>query len=167
MAIINKEIPFPYISARNPDTTPPEEFLNEPEKGGNCELMVQAFVSARGFKLPRLRSSELYEDTEYTMRVRDLSQVETGDIIGLRPEKKKDFRGVHEGMIWVDNEGEIYIVHNAKHLGHARIEPLGEALVFPQHEAIAWIKRPIVEDPSLLQSDKLRELGFDILARKV
>lgn len=167
MAIFNKEIFYPYDISRNPKTTSPAEFLDNPEKGGNCELMVQAIVSARGFILPRLRSSEIYEDTEYTEKIGNIFLSETGDIVGLKARNKKDFHGIHIGIILIDNDGEIHLVHNTKHMGRAMIEPIAEAIQYPQHDTIAWIKRPMKEDPSLLQSERLKEMGFDFLTRKV
>ena len=48
------EILIPYRPDRNPDTTPVEEVFTNPEAGTNCELLVHAIVSARGFELPNL-----------------------------------------------------------------------------------------------------------------
>ncbi len=154
----------PYKPGRNPDTTPVEEVFAHPEEGANCELLVQAIVSARGFELPPLRSSDIYEDTEYTSPVEDISEAKTGDMIGLCPEDKLDLRGIHIGMIWIDGEN-INIVHNARHEGSAKIQTIDEAMQYPGHAKARWIKRPIKENRALLRTEKLRELGFGYLAR--
>jgi hypothetical protein len=164
---IFKETEIPYRVDRNPGNTKPEELLINPEMGGNCELLAQAVVIARGFRIPQLRSSELYKDAEFSKPVRDISQAETGDIIGLRPFGKKGFRGVHIGIILIGEDGEVHIAHNARHVGQAKLEPLGEAMKYPQHETIAWIKRPIVEDSSLRQPEKLAKLGLGDLIREL
>ncbi|OGH37737.1 MAG: hypothetical protein A3B44_00520 [Candidatus Levybacteria bacterium RIFCSPLOWO2_01_FULL_38_21] len=165
-AFINKtEISIPYRIDRNPDTTDVERVFINPEAGTNCELLVHSIVSARGFELPRLRSSDLYEDTNYTSLVEDISQAQTGDIIGLSPINKNGFRGIHVAMIWIDDSKKIHIVHNARHTGGVRLQTLEDAMQHPEHARIAWIKRPIRENPTLLQSEKLRELDFGYLAR--
>lgn len=164
MATFN-EILIPYRLNRNPDTTDVEEVFTNPEAGTNCELLVHAIVSARGFELPRLRSSDLYEDTNYTNPVEDTSQAQTGDIIGLCPINKNGFRGIHVGMIWIDDSGKIHIVHNARHTGRAQLQTLEDAMKHPKHAKIAWVKRPIRENLALLSPDKLRELELGYLAR--
>lgn len=160
-----REFCIPYRLERNPKTVLPEEVFENPQAGSNCELLVHAIVSARGFTLPRLRSSEIYEDSEFTEHVRDVSKTQTGDIIGLRPVGKKGLKGIHIGIIWLDGDGEIHLIHNARHVGQARLEALSEAIKHPGHAEIAWIKRPVRKNSGLLQSEKLRELGFGYLAK--
>lgn len=164
MAISKEAAKVPYASGRNPDTTPVEEFFVNPEEGANCELLVQAIVSARGFKLPPLRSSDIHDDTEYTSVVEDLSQAQTGDIIGLCAIDKEDLRGIHIGMIWINGD-TINIVHNARHEGSAKIQPIGEAMQYSKHAKVAWIKRPTRENRKLMRTDRLIKLGFGYLAR--
>lgn len=155
---------IPYRSNRNPDTTLVEEVFTNPEAGTNCELLVHAIISARGFELPQLRSSDIYEDTEYTSTVEDISQAETGDIIGLCPVDKKGFKGIHVAMVWIDGKN-INVVHNARHEGFVKIQPIEETMQHPEHAKIAWIKRPTKENRALLRTEQLRKLGFGYLAR--
>ena len=161
-----RETFIPYRFKRNPQTTPVEEVFANPEEGTNCELLVHAIVFARGFELPRLRSSDIYEDTEYTSPIEDISQAETGDMIGLCPEDKKDFRGIHIAMVWIHEEN-INVVHNARHAGRVHRQTLEEAMQRPEHARIAWIKRPIRENRDLLRTGQLRKLGFGYLARNL
>ncbi|MCL5113954.1 MAG: hypothetical protein M1372_02170 [Patescibacteria group bacterium] len=166
-AFINKTEAFiPYRLDRNPSTTPVAEVFQNPKAGTNCELLVQAIVRARGFTLPDgIRSSELYQDTEYTQLVDDVSQAQTGDMIGLCPVGKTDFKGVHVGIIWRDETGNIRIVHNARHAGFLQIQELKDVMKYPGHAKISWIKRPIRQNPAILNPDGLRQLGFEYLAR--
>ena len=165
MTTLNETL-IPYRPDRNPDTTPVEEVFENPEEGTNCELLVHAIVSARGFVLPLgIRSSEIYFDREFTREISDLSQAQTGDIIGLSSQKKAGFKGIHIGIVWKDNEGNFYVVHNARHAGFAKTQTIDETMEYSEHEKIAWIKRPDKENPALLQSRKLSELGFGYLAR--
>jgi len=162
---INETLRIPYSLDRNPKTTPIEEVFENPEAGTNCELLVQAVVHARGFVLPDgIRSSDLYEDTEYTTSVDDILRTQTGDIIGLCPINKNGFRGIHIGIIWKGQTGEVHIIHNARHIGTFRRQTIKEAMKHPSHAKIAWIKRPIVENPALLNSDVLRKFGLGYLA---
>ena len=159
-----RETFIPYRSKRNPQTTPVEEVFANPEEGTNCELLVHAIVFARGFELPQLRSSDIYEDTAYTNLVEDISQAKTGDIIGLCSLDKKGFRGIHVAMVWIDGKN-INVAHNARHEGFVKIQPIEEAMQHPEHARIAWIKRPTKENPALLRTGQLRELGLGYLAR--
>jgi hypothetical protein len=119
-------------------------------------------VHARGFELPPVRSSDLYEDTLFTRSVDSLDYVQTGDIVGLTREDKADFRGVHMGMLIVSGT-DIHVVHNPRHLGQAVVQTLDEARVYPHHSRIAWIKRPIVHNPSLSKPAHLTRLGLEEL----
>lgn len=159
------EILIPYRIDRNPDTTTIEEVLTNPEAGTNCELLVHAIVSARGFVLPLgIRSSEIYFDREFTREINDLLQAQTGDIIGLCSLGKKGFRGIHIGIIWRDQADKINIVHNAKHTGAVQTQGLEEAMRYRGHEKIAWIKRPVVQASSFADSEALKKIGLDYLA---
>lgn len=134
-----------------------------PHEGSNCELLVQAIVGARGFELPPFRSSDLYEDRIYTVSVSDLSKVQTGDIIGLTKRDKKGFWGIHMGILVAGQNGEIRIIHNARHQGAARIQSLSVAMQYPEHEKPAWIKRPIIPNPGKFDPEGLRNIGLDFL----
>lgn len=125
--------------------------------------MAHALVRARGFELPRVRSSELYADRDFTLPVSDLSKAQTGDLIGLTRPDKEDFRGIHVGVLLVSTEG-INIVHNARHVGRAVVQPLDEARQYLHHSRVAWIKRPVVANPTLAQPEALRAVGLEELA---
>ncbi len=156
---------IPYRPNRNPDTTPVKEVFTNPEAGTNCELLVHAIVQARGFVLPSgIRSSELYYDTQYTETIEDVSQAQTGDIIGLAPLEKVGFKGIHMGVIWRDQTNRIHIVHNAKHTGAVQTQDLEKAMQYRGHKKIAWIKRPIVQASSFVDSEALKKIGLDYLA---
>lgn len=125
--------------------------------------MAHALVHARGFELPRVRSSELYADQNFTQAISDLSQAQTGDLIGLTRPDKQDFRGIHVGVLLVNSNG-VNIVHNARHVGRAVVQSLDEARQYPHHSKVAWIKRPIVTNPALARPDALRAVGLEELA---
>lgn len=142
------------------------EVFSDPEKGTNCELLVQALVRARGFYIPPFRSSQLYEDQLFTLLVHDAGQIQTGDILGFCEVEKRDFYGIHVGLAWVVDNEEVKVIHNARHLGNVKVQGLNEVMEYEKHARLAWIKRPVASDPSILHAGKLRELGFSFLERK-
>lgn len=156
---------IPYRISRNPNTASSSEFFNYPEKGANCELLVNAITRARGFEIPEgIRSSELYADTEYTQAVDEVFHVRDGDIIGFCSDNKIGF--AHVGILCVDEEA-IYVVHNTKHVGFAQRQRLEDIMKYSVRAKIAWIKRPIIDNPALLNPGLLRKLGFGYLVRKI
>ncbi len=123
---------------------------------------MQALVQARGFYIPAFRSSQLYEDQLFTRLIDDTRQIQTGDILGFCEIERRDFYGIHIGLAWIDDE-RIKVVHNARHIGQMKVEDLEEVLAYEKHARIAWIKRPIWENASLFNPEKLQELGFPFL----
>lgn len=159
---------IPYRANRNPGTVFLNEVLNHPEKGTNCELLVHAITRARGFKITEgIRSSELYADTACTQAVGEISHVQTGDIIGLCPDNKIGFMGIHVGILYVDEAKAIYVVHNARHVGFGQRQRLEDAVKYQAHGKIAWVKRPIINDPALSNPGLLRKLGFEYLVKNI
>lgn len=143
------------------------EVFNHPEKGTNCELLAQVITRARGFKIPEgIRSSELHSDTVYTQIISGISHAQSGDIIGLRSDNKTDFKGVHVGILYMD-EKPIYVVHNARHVGFAQRQRLDDAMRYPAHAKIAWIKRPIIDDSALRNPGLLIKLGLGYLVSNI
>lgn len=108
-----------------------------------------------GFVRQDLRSEELSRDHEFTEPV-DLSQVQTGDIVGVRSAHRSDPKYDHVGIVVVQNE-VVSLLHNARHIGRAVIQPLEEAQKYVGHEVLAWIKRVKNFDPSLANHTFLRE----------
>jgi len=121
--------------------------LENPEAGTNCQLLVLALARAMGYELPALRSAELFIDTDYTEFIPGIEEARTGDIIFLTRDGQTDPRLFHVGVLSFDEEGELYLNHNARHVGFARKEKLEEAMEDPRHAVNAGIKRPIVENP--------------------
>ncbi len=107
---------------------------------------------------PALRSSEFYEDNEFTTEI-DIADIQTGDFLGLCRKDKKDLYGIHMAMAVILGESR-YVLHNVRHLSHAVIQPLELALEYKDHEKIAWAKRPTTEAPELANYDLLRSQGF-------
>jgi hypothetical protein len=117
----------------------------------------------RGVDLSQnLRSEELYLDRKFTLPVPDLSRIQTGDIIGVCSRTQQKFRSIHVGIALVDGN-TINLLHNAKHIGHAVIQPLDEVRKHIEHEVIAWIRRPIISNPEFANYKILEDLGLDQL----
>jgi hypothetical protein len=109
-----------------------------------------------------LRSSDLFEDRRFTRSVEDLTIAETGDIVGLTRPDKIGYRGIHIGMLLVD-DSSIQLIHNARHVGQALVQSLEEARQHPHHSIIAWIKRPFVKNPNLANNRALLTIGLEAL----
>lgn len=109
-----------------------------------------------------LRSKELAEDNQYTETVGSLTQIKTGDIIGVRYSHRTDPKYDHVGLVLVQN-GVINFLHNARHIGHTVIQPLEEAQKFAGHEVLAWIKRVKKFDPNFANHTFLHQHGLQDL----
>jgi len=92
-----------------------------------------------------MRAFELFHDTEYTKTVESLSDVRTGDAIGLfMGHRPGDLMHAHIGAAILE-EGKIHLLHGAKHNGAVVLEALADVLVHDKYSGIAWIKRPIIK----------------------
>lgn len=90
--------------------------------GANCQLFAYALLRHFGLVVPPLRSSELWADTRYTERVRDLGPLDL-----LFWNKTGKTWGAHVGVYL----GDGHAVHLARGLGIPVVWPLAE---FGQHD---------------------------------
>lgn len=67
------------------------------------------------------------------------------------------------GILFFNEEQEAYLLHNARHKGAVGQQKLTEAMEYPEHAKIAWIKRPTVFSPDKRMPSRLTELGFEHL----
>lgn len=109
-----------------------------------------------------LRSQEMLLDSKYTDHIGNISQVKTGDIIGVRYVNRFDSKLVHVGIALVQND-VVNFVHNARHVKHTVIQPLDEAQKFAGHEVLAWIKRVKKFDPNSANVSFLNQHGLQEL----
>jgi hypothetical protein len=101
-----------------------------------------------------MRSFELYYDTKFTEVVENLSNVRTGDAIGLfMKDKQDDLMHAHIGAAIV-NEGKIHLLHGAKHNGQVVLEQLADVLRNEKYSGIGWVKRPIKRGPVIAPAAK-------------
>jgi hypothetical protein len=140
-------ITIPYAGERHPDTVTIEEALEKPEAGTNCQLLVLALARAMGHELPPLRSAELFTDTNYTEFVSDIENARTGNIIFLTKDNQTDPRWFHVGILSRNDEKELILYHNARHVGYARTEKLAEAMEDPRYKVIAGVKKLTIKHP--------------------
>jgi len=160
------ELSIPYVATRHPDSTDPSEVIARPQDGTNCQLFVVVLARARGFQLPALRSAELLEDRDHTIIIEGLDVAESGDIIALTTNTQTDPRYFHVGMLSRTNDGRLFITHNEREGGSARVESLEDVLGRPKYEKVAWIKRPIIENVASSNSQFLTDHGLGHLAKE-
>jgi len=102
-----------------------------------------------------MRALELFHDKEFTEVVESLSDVKTGDAIGLfmghRPD---DLMHAHIGAAIVDR-GEIHLLHGAKHNGVVVLERLSDVLSHEKYSGVAWIKRPNIKGAVIAPAAKV------------
>lgn len=154
-----------YKGSRHPISTDPAELLTRPLEGGNCELVTHGITLGRGYRLPRVRSSELFADrtaTQHVATTGGFKELKTGDIIGLGRKEQNGLRGVHQGVIY--KYEELYVVHTTPETGLI-MQPLEEAQASPTHAKVIWVKRPKPEEfrARLYSPKKLALIGLDFL----
>lgn len=102
-----------------------------------------------------MRALELYHDTKYTEVIENLSDVKTGDAIGLfMGSKPDDLKHAHIGAAVVEG-GKIHLLHGAKHNGQVVLELLTDVLGHERYGGVAWIKRPNVKGAVIAPAAKI------------
>ena len=102
-------------------------------------------------------------DKQFTRFVPSVALAQTGDIIGLTRMEQTDPRFVHVGVVSKDDQGDLLLVHNARHEGVVRTQLLADVLLHDLHEIIAWIKRPMIRNLARLNPDFLRRYHLEHL----
>lgn len=124
-------------------------------------------MESLGKRVPEApRSAELFDDSEHTQAIDDLSEAQTGDIVFLTDETaQREPMWYHVGVLLVGPDGVRWITHNASQNGFAVIERLEDAMANPIYGTIAGIKRAISENPNSADHDFLEEHGLGALVQ--
>ncbi|MEL7530821.1 MAG: hydrolase [Bacteroidota bacterium] len=82
--------------------------------GANCQLYAYQILASKGYELPDFRSSELWEDETFTLKVhQDFRPLD----IMLYHRRPESF-GAHLGLYW----GEGRVLHLSKSNGRPKLE---------------------------------------------
>ncbi len=130
----------------------PEEFLkvkyngkaypgnaNDFQDGANCQHYCYEFLRYYGYEIENLRSSNLWEDSQFTVQVEDLKPF---DIV-LVHDSKNSF-GAHVGVCIGNDE----ILHLSFENNYPKIERLPELMNNKKYKYLIGIKRPILKKPT-------------------
>jgi len=132
----------PYNLLRNPSTTEPGEIQN----GANCEYYVRELLREYGYAMPsRLRSSELWSDTDWTKQVAPGHQLQVFDITFFN--FTEDPYGAHQGLYI----GEGNILHLARHIGYPAVWSLDDFGNHERYKVFIGAKRPLIRNPNMLE----------------
>lgn len=102
------------------------------EGGANCQVFAYELLKHHGIIVPDLRSSDLWEDTEYTEQVTDLKPLDI-----LLWNKDDNAWGAHVGLYIGGNQ----VVHLSKQNNELAIWPLEKFLEKPLYRVFIGAKR--------------------------
>lgn len=103
-------------------------------QGANCQVFAYAILAEFGFRLPDLRSAELWRDTDATQVVltpRPLDLVLFHD--------REQAWGAHVGVVCGDDE----VVHLAPEVGRPAVWTFAEFAARPRYAHLVGYKRPL------------------------
>jgi len=126
---------------------------------------VAGVERALGNKLPDyFRSSDFAEDTSYTKSIDYWREsIQTGDIIGFWRKGETNTKCIHLGVLrWNKEEEIVEVLHASRDKKSVVVSHIGELLLNPRYESIAFVKRGIVWKRELYKPGQLLALGFNI-----
>ena len=102
------------------------------EGGANCQVFAYELLRYFGLEVPDLRSSELWEDTNYTQQVTELQPLDL-----LLWNKTENAFGAHVGVYLGNNS----VVHLSKENGFPVVWTLDKFLTKPAYNVFIGAKR--------------------------
>ncbi|MBL1099880.1 hydrolase [Streptomyces coffeae] len=123
----------PYTGARHPGSP---EVTERPglAEGANCQLFAYAVLRHFGLRPPELRSSELWADTESTVRVTAARPLDL-----LLFNATDDAFGAHVGVL----AGPDAVLHLCAEVGRPAVWPLAAFAARPRYRTLVGIKRVV------------------------
>jgi murein DD-endopeptidase / murein LD-carboxypeptidase len=127
------EVPKRFLAiSYNGDHYPGAPGVNGLIEGANCQLYAYEILRHFGLQIPDFRSSNLWEDTQYTDIVSDLGPL---DIVLFNRTKK--VWGAHVGLCISSDE----IIHLSKQVGRPAIWGMAEFQMRPEYQTFIGAKR--------------------------
>lgn len=112
-SILNISVRFQAV-AYHASRIPGVENAADLSLGANCQLYAYQILASKGYEIPDFRSSELWEDETFTLKVyQDFLPLD----IMLYHRKQESF-GAHVGLYW----GEGRVLHLSKSNGRPKLE---------------------------------------------
>jgi hypothetical protein len=125
---------IPYDAARHPRSA---AFAFG--KGANCQLWAYALLKHIGLQVPPLRSSELWDDTEYSDFVERLEPLDL-----MLFNATASAWGAHVAVYL----GDDAVAHLSRHIGLPEVCAIGQLLRTPKYRVLVGVKRIKVPNPS-------------------
>lgn len=105
--------------------------------GANCQFYAYEVLRLLGYRVPPLRSSDLWEDVTATEQVTTPRRLDPM-LFGPTP----DAYGAHVGVYLGDDQ----VLHLSAQVGQPAIWPLDQFQERPEYQVVIGIKRPTVRD---------------------
>ncbi|MEU6810164.1 hydrolase [Streptomyces sp. NPDC046831] len=121
----------PYDGARHPGA-PGAERPPVPAAGANCQLFAYAVLRHFGLAPPPLRSSELWADTRFTVRVPRARPLDL-----LLFNATDDAYGAHVG-VWVDEDA---VLHLSREVGRPAVWRTADFAARERYRVLVGVKR--------------------------
>lgn len=112
----------------------PGSGIEDWQNGSNCQVFIYELLRHFGYVIPNHRSSELWEDEEFTKRV---TALEPFDILFWHKEPKA--WGAHIGLYWREKQ----VIHLSKKNNKPKIETLEGLSKLPEYQFFIGAKRPL------------------------
>jgi hypothetical protein len=120
----------PYDAARYPGTVAPGDLAG----GANCQVFAYAVLAHFGFRIPDLRSDELWRDTDATRVVLEPQPL---DLVLFHD--RLQAWGAHVGVVCSDTE----VVHLCKEVGRPAVWTFAQFAATPRYANLIGFKRPL------------------------
>jgi hypothetical protein len=118
----------PYVYARDPTNAT----FDDPKKGANCQLFAYAVLRQCGLYVPPLRSSDLWEETEFTEVVTEPEQL---DLVLVN--NSPDSYGAHIGLM----ASSTQVLHLSKQVDRPALWTLDELQQHDRYRFLIGFKR--------------------------
>lgn len=120
----------PYDGSRYPGAVPRGTLT----QGGNCQLFAYEVLAHFGFRIPDLRSDELWRDTDATRVVLEPQPL---DLVLLHD--REQAWGAHVGVVCSATE----VVHLSEEVGRPAVWTLAQFAATPRFANLIGFKRPL------------------------
>ena len=120
----------PYDAARYPGAVPRGELA----RGANCQVFAYELLACFGFRIPDLRSDELWRDTEATKVVLEPQPL---DLVLFHD--RAQAWGAHVGVVCSDTE----VVHLCPEVGRPAVWTFAQFAATPRYANLIGFKRPL------------------------
>lgn len=118
---------------RNHDPHSPT--LPDIAQGANCQNFAYELLRHFGWRIPNLRSSNLWEDSEHTITVTDYRPLDL-----LLFSRTQEAFGAHVAV----HVGSDRAIHLSRELGFATVWPLEEFFSHPEYRILVGAKRALL-----------------------